>query len=98
MSRQNLEQFKKLVLRKTDLQEQLKQAANEQEFIQLIVNLGQEKGYDFTDEEVAISLQEQRQALENMTFGERTIRNLRAEWQPRVGGLRAVIWGGGDRL
>jgi hypothetical protein len=80
MSRQSLERFKRLALRTASVQEALKAATNEQEFIELVVQLGQEKGYEFTAEELAESIQEQNQELNNMTFGERAIRDLRGKF------------------
>ncbi len=79
MSRESLDKFKKAILKNSNLQERLKQANDQESFIELAVRLGQENGYSFTTEEIEASIQEQNQKLTNMTFGEKAIDQIMIE-------------------
>ncbi len=52
MSRADLEQFRDLVTEDQSLREPLRAACDLESLIELSVKLGQEKGYNFTPEEV----------------------------------------------
>lgn len=52
LAQDQLERFRQLVLRDPALQEQLWQTIETEPFIALTVQLGRERGFDFTGEEV----------------------------------------------
>ena len=52
MSIENVNQFYQVVLQDSALQQQLQFAPDEESMVNLAVELGQQKGYDFTSEEV----------------------------------------------
>ena len=83
MSTEDLEKFKKMVLKSSDLQERLKEAANQEDFVELAIRMGQENRLSFTTEELAESLEEQNQKLANMTFGEKVIDQIKISFYPR---------------
>lgn len=58
MSQKNLEIFKQVLVKSTLLQERLKPVLDKGSFVQLLVELGAERGYTFTAEEVELSVLE----------------------------------------
>jgi predicted ribosomally synthesized peptide with nif11-like leader len=52
MERFNLEYFNQVVAQDQELQEKLKAAIDPETFVKLVVDLGKEKGYSFTTQEV----------------------------------------------
>ncbi len=58
----NLEGFCQLVLEEPELHQQLRQALVAEEFIELAVRLGRERGYSFSSEEVRKALDARRRA------------------------------------
>jgi predicted ribosomally synthesized peptide with nif11-like leader len=58
MSENGLEQFRRLVLQDEALQKQLRETAGRQEFVELMLRLGAERGYRFTAEEIEEALRE----------------------------------------
>lgn len=60
--RQNLERFGELVLSDRALHDQLRAAANESAFVALAVQLGAERGCDFSASVVEAAVREQRRA------------------------------------
>jgi predicted ribosomally synthesized peptide with nif11-like leader len=61
MSLESLEQFIQEVIEDQALQEQLMSVPDEEGIVSLAVQLGQEKGYSFTDEEVREKLAQIRE-------------------------------------
>lgn len=57
MSRENFENFRALVWKDAALQQKLRPVTNREAFQLLIVETGQERGFDFTREEVEAALQ-----------------------------------------
>ncbi|MCA1992794.1 MAG: Nif11-like leader peptide family natural product precursor [Coleofasciculus sp. S288] len=51
------EQFQNLYLKYTTLQDRLKQTSDKESFIQLLVELGTESGFNFTAEDVEAAIQ-----------------------------------------
>jgi predicted ribosomally synthesized peptide with nif11-like leader len=62
MSQQGLEQFRELVLRDPVLQEQLRSLEDVNKFLALVVELGQARGFDFTQDDVRVAMQASRRA------------------------------------
>ena len=60
MSQETLTQFRQLVFSDTLLQEQLREITDRQEFIEQVVRLGNERGYEFTADDVENALQAER--------------------------------------
>jgi uncharacterized protein YpbB len=54
---ENLEQFFKMAAQDLELQEKLKAASDDKAYISLVVELGKEKGYGFTSDQVATALE-----------------------------------------
>lgn len=54
--------FRQHVLTDRQLQEQLREMTDLQEFISLVVSLGKERGFEFTGEDVEETLNEGRRA------------------------------------
>lgn len=61
MSTESLEQFIQEVVQDQALQEQLRAVPNQESIVSLAVQLGQERGYNFTDEEVREKLAQIRE-------------------------------------
>lgn len=47
-----IEEFHQLIIQDSSLKERLKQSSDQQSFVKLAVQLGEEKGYNFTPREV----------------------------------------------
>ena len=62
MSRESLDEFHQLVLQDLALQEQLRETPDLGAFLELIVRLGAERGYDFGIEDVKDALQASQRA------------------------------------
>lgn len=62
----NLEQFMYLILQETSIQEQLKSTTDVEKFLQIVVQIGRERGYVFTEEDVKKRLFATQQELEQM--------------------------------
>jgi predicted ribosomally synthesized peptide with nif11-like leader len=62
MARESFEQFRQLVLQDTALQERLRCAPDRDTFLALVLRLGEERGYDFTKEDVEAAIQASQQA------------------------------------
>ena len=62
MSQESFEQFRKLVLQDVSLQEKLRASSDFQVFTPLVVQLGQERGFDFAAEEVEAARQAAQRA------------------------------------
>ena len=60
MSREQLEEFRRLVLEDEPLQQQLQRPPDRDTFLTLTVRLGQEHGYAFTVEDVEAALADGR--------------------------------------
>jgi hypothetical protein len=60
MSENDLERFQQLVLRDSDLLTQLRDTPHTNAFFELILRLGEERGYDFTGGDVEAALLESR--------------------------------------
>lgn len=59
MSLESLQQFYERVLEDPTLQERVREATDQESLVKLAVQLGQENGYDFTEEEVRQRLDEE---------------------------------------
>jgi predicted ribosomally synthesized peptide with nif11-like leader len=59
MSLESLQQFYERVLEDPALQERVREATDQESLVRLAVQLGQENGYDFTDEEVRQQIKEE---------------------------------------
>jgi len=57
MSQQNLERFRNLVLTDPGLQEQLREPGDGDDFLALVLQLGQARGFDFTEADVTAAMQ-----------------------------------------
>ncbi len=53
----DLERFRELVLRDFALQEQLREPADAHSFVALVLQLGRERGFDFTEDDVNAAMQ-----------------------------------------
>jgi len=62
MSQESLEQFRELVLRDLALQEKLRDIADQAVFLTVVVQLGAQRGYDFTAQEVEAALRASQRA------------------------------------
>ena len=62
MSHENLEQFRQLVLDDTALQERLRAVPVRAKFITLMLQLGAERGYDFTVDDIEDMLRANQRA------------------------------------
>ena len=62
MPHQSLEEFRQQVLQDLSLQERLRNTTDREDFTNLMVELGQENGYNFTAEDVVDALQVARRA------------------------------------
>ncbi|EEF62894.1 Nif11-like leader peptide family natural product precursor [Pedosphaera parvula] len=62
MSRENFENFRRLVLADTALQERLRSVSDREAFRLLTVQIGKELGFDFTAEEVESALKDGQRA------------------------------------
>lgn len=76
MSQENLETFKQVLVKSTLLQEKLKPALDKESFVQLLVELGAERGYTFTAEEVDLSVLEPAPVAATSQFRVEPIKNL----------------------
>lgn len=76
MSQENLETLKQVLLKSTLLQERLKPALDRRSFVNLVVELGAERGYSFTAEEVELSLLEPAPLAATGQFRVEPIKNL----------------------
>ena len=57
LPRQNLERFRELVLRDPALQEQLREPAETEGFVALVLQLGRARGFTFTADDVTAAMQ-----------------------------------------
>lgn len=82
MSKESLEQFKEAVLGDPTLQERLKSTTDEETFLRLAVSLGEESGYDFTEEEVREMMLEQAESrnLESPTLENVILQSQKPGW------------------
>jgi predicted ribosomally synthesized peptide with nif11-like leader len=65
MSQENFEQFRQLVLQDTALQQQLRGTYDREQMVALLQQLGAERGYSFTNEDVLDALRaKQREWIE----------------------------------
>jgi hypothetical protein len=62
MSKENFEKFREIVFQNVDLQEELRRYVEREAFIKRVVELGAEKGFQFTAETVQEVLNENRRA------------------------------------
>lgn len=62
MSHESLDQFRQLVLQDRALQEQLRDLTDQEAFVALLVQLGAERGFAFSAEEVLAALSAGRRA------------------------------------
>ena len=62
MAQTDLASFHQLVLQDTALQEALRKTVERERFVALMLQLGQERGYNFTAEEVEAALQAARRS------------------------------------
>jgi predicted ribosomally synthesized peptide with nif11-like leader len=62
MSQQDLDRFRNLVLRDHALQEQLREPGDGDDFLALVLQLGQARGFDFTEGDVTAAMQASRRA------------------------------------
>ena len=62
MTPKSFEQFRALVFTDAALQERLNAVEDEESFVALVVQLGVERGYDFTLEDVAAAIRAARRA------------------------------------
>ncbi|MEA2174311.1 MAG: hypothetical protein QOD00_1903 [Blastocatellia bacterium] len=62
MSQENFEQFRQAVLRDPALQRQLRAISDREQFIALTQQLGAERGFSFTTEDVAEALRANQRA------------------------------------
>jgi hypothetical protein len=62
MSRESFEQFRQLVLQDISLQERLRVTPDHESFLALLLQLGQERDYDFTVEDVEAAIRESQMA------------------------------------
>lgn len=62
-SRQNLERFRELVLNDASLHDELRATPDLEAFVARAVELGRERGCEFTTETVRAAVQEARRAL-----------------------------------
>jgi len=60
--KQDLEQFRELVLRDPVLQEELRTPEDVNKFLALVLQSGQERGFDFTQDDVTAAMQASRRA------------------------------------
>ncbi|MCU0537092.1 MAG: Nif11-like leader peptide family natural product precursor [Hydrococcus sp. Prado102] len=67
MSKANLEQLRQEVAQNPALQERLSQAKNHESLIALVTELGQEKGYSFTRQEVEEYINEMNSSQQEIT-------------------------------
>jgi predicted ribosomally synthesized peptide with nif11-like leader len=58
----DLERFRELVLRDPVLQEQLRTPEDVNKFLALVLQLGQERGFDFTQDDVTAAMHASRRA------------------------------------
>lgn len=69
MSQETLAQFRQLVFTDKQLQEQLREMTDREEFIAFVVRLGSERGYDFTPDDVEEAMRSGRRVwLERMVL------------------------------
>lgn len=61
-SKERFEEFRQVVLQDTSLQKQLRETHNLKAFLSLILQLGEERGYSFTAEDVEDALRKTRRA------------------------------------
>jgi hypothetical protein len=62
MAQQDLDRFRELVLENSDLQAQLLQSDDATKFRALVMQLGQQRGFDFTESDVTAAMQAIRRA------------------------------------
>ncbi|HEX8370866.1 MAG TPA: Nif11-like leader peptide family natural product precursor [Pyrinomonadaceae bacterium] len=62
MSQENFERFRELVLRDLSLQQRLREATDRHVFIQKIVEMSAECGYEITPEDVEKAMRRERRA------------------------------------
>ena len=62
MSRESFEQFRQGVLQDMSLQERLRETPDRDSFLTLLLQLGEERGYDFTVEDVEAAMLESQMA------------------------------------
>ena len=62
MSRESFEQFRQLVLQDMSLQERLRETPDRESFLTLVIQLGEERGHDFTVEDVENAMRESQMA------------------------------------
>ncbi|MCA1992632.1 MAG: Nif11-like leader peptide family natural product precursor [Coleofasciculus sp. S288] len=90
MSKANLEQFYQDVLQDQALQEQFRTATDPDSMAALAVQLGQEKGYSFTTEEVQAYIDDQGQELSDELLEA-------IAGGARAGGESNIVYGGDNR-
>ena len=62
MSLESFEQFRTLVLQDQSLQERLRATADRNTFLALVVRMGEERGFQFTAQDVDAAMQASRRA------------------------------------
>ena len=87
MSKANLEQLRQEVEQDSALQERLNQAQNNESLIALVTEIGQEKGYSFTRQEVEEYLNEM-----NISQQELSEEQLEAIAGGKRGGIQVISW------
>ena len=60
MNREQFEQFRTLVLQENSLQEKLRYISDMDEFLEAIIELGNDHGFEFTSQDVREAMQENR--------------------------------------
>lgn len=102
MSMEDFEKFRKEIWKSPKLQERLKDAGDQQSFIDLVVNEGRQRGHTFTPEEIEEFLQRQNQRVSEMNFSQRAMDHIifdRPDWYgPARSRLDGVLESLSDRL
>jgi predicted ribosomally synthesized peptide with nif11-like leader len=87
MASENLGQFYEMIAQDQELQEKLKATMGSETFVKLVVNLGEEKGYSFTTQEVERAIIEAKEKKDTETL-----------WQELNERELEVVVGGGEPL
>jgi len=62
MAQEDLDRFRELVLEDSELQEQLREPNDVDKFRALVLQLGQERGFDFSEGDVTAAMQASKRA------------------------------------
>ncbi len=60
MSKESLDQFRRLVLDDDEMQKQLRETPDKESFLALMLRFGAERGYEFTAEDVEEALRDEQ--------------------------------------